>query len=139
MARWLRRLLFGAIIIVGLGYLLYARWVRPLPVIGFEVARGTLIVDVMGTGTVESRTSTVVSAKIQGRLLDLAVDQDDLVEASQVIARLDDSDLARQVEIAQANVEAAEAGVDRLRADQRRTEAILHRAQREDERIRAAF
>ncbi len=138
MARWIRRLLFGAIIIVGLGYLLYARWVRPLPVVGFEVARGTLVVEMMGTGTVEARTSTVVSAKIQGRLLELAVDQGDLVETGQVVARLDDSDLARQVEIAHANVEAAEAGLDRLRADRARTEAVLHRAQREDERVHAA-
>ncbi|MBT8206647.1 MAG: HlyD family efflux transporter periplasmic adaptor subunit, partial [Acidimicrobiia bacterium] len=139
MTRWLRLILFGAILVAGIGYLLYARWFRPIPVSGFEVNDGTLVVEIMGTGTVEARTSTVVSAKIHGRLLELDADQGDHVDSGQIVARLDDSDLARQVEIAQANVEAAEAGLDRLRADRTRAEAVLRRARREDERIRAAF
>ncbi|NNF43691.1 MAG: efflux RND transporter periplasmic adaptor subunit [Phycisphaerales bacterium] len=139
MTRWLRLILFGAILVAGIGYLLYARWFRPIPVSGFEVNDGTLVVEMMGTGTVEARTSTVVSAKIHGRLLELDADQGDHVDSGQIVARLDDSDLARQVEIAQANVEAAEAGLDRLRADRTRAEAVLRRARREDERIRAAF
>lgn len=139
MTRWLRRILFGAILVAGIGYLLYARWFRPIPVTGFEAAAADLVVEVMGTGTVEARTSTVVSAKIQGRVVDLAVDQGDSIESGQVVARLDDSDLARQVEIAQANVEAAEASLDRLRADQGRAQAVLRQARREDERIRQAF
>lgn len=139
MTRWLRNILFGTILIAGLSYLIYARWFRPIPVVGYEVTRGTLVVEMMGTGTIEARTSTVVSAKIQGRLLELLVDQGDSVVADQVVARLDDSDLARQVEIAQANLEAVEAGMDRLRAERARAEAVLHRAGREDERIRATF
>lgn len=137
--QWARRVLFAIILVGAIGYVLYAKWLRPIPVMGHEAVRGTLVVEVMGTGTVEARTSTVISPKIQGRLLELATDQGDPVETGQVIARLDDSDLARQVEIAQANVEAAEAGLDRLRADQTRAEAVLHRARREDERVRTAF
>ncbi|MCA9296161.1 MAG: efflux RND transporter periplasmic adaptor subunit [Phycisphaerales bacterium] len=139
MARWLRRILFVLLLVAGIGYLLYARWFRPIPATGFEVNSSTLVIEMMGTGTVEARTSTVVSAKIQGRLRTLAIDQGEHVEAGQVVASLDDSDLARQVEIAQANVEAAEAGLDRLRADRTRTDAVLRRVQREDERIRDAF
>ncbi|MBT8208115.1 MAG: efflux RND transporter periplasmic adaptor subunit [Acidimicrobiia bacterium] len=139
MTRWLRRILFTAILVVGVGYLLYARWLRPIPVTGFETAPADLVVEVMGTGTVEARTSTVVSAKIQGRVVELSFDQGDSVELGQVVARLDDSDLGRQVEIAQANAEAADASLDRLRADQARAQAVLRQARREDERIRRAY
>ncbi|MDY7108239.1 MAG: efflux RND transporter periplasmic adaptor subunit [Planctomycetota bacterium] len=137
--QWVRRVLFAIILVGAIGYALYAKWLRPIPVVGHEGVQGNLVVEVMGTGTVEARTSTVVSAKIQGRLLELAADQGDQVEGGQVVARLDDSDLARQVEIAQANVEAAEAGVERLRADRTRAEVVLRQAQREDERVRKAF
>jgi len=80
-----------------------------------------------------------VSPKIQGRLIELGADQGDHVASGQVIARLDDGDLLRQVEIAQANAEAAEAGLDRLRADQARAQAVLRQAQRLDERVRKSF
>ncbi len=137
--RWIRNILFIIIVIAGVGYLIYARMFRPTPVVGYEVAGGDLVVEVMGTGTVEARTSTVVSPKIQGRLIELGVDQGDHVTAGQVIARLDDSDLLQQVEIAQANLEAAEASLDRLKAELARSQAVLRQAKREDGRVRKSF
>ena len=137
--RWIRRGLFTAVVVAGVGFLLYARVLKPIPVVGYTVAPADLIVEVMGTGTVEARTSTVVSPKIQGRLVELGVDQGDRVESGQIIARLDDGELIRQVEIAQANAEAAEASLDRLRADRTRAEVVLRQAKRNDERIRQSF
>jgi HlyD family secretion protein len=139
MMRWIQRILFIAILVGGVGYLVYTKKFRPIPVAGYEAAHGKLVVEVMGTGTVQARTSSVVSPKIQGRLIELGVDQGDHVEAGQVIARLDDGDLLHQVEIARANAEAAEAGLDRLKADQARAQAVLRQARHEDERIRKSF
>lgn len=139
MIRWARRILIVLILVAGAGYLIYGQWLRPIEVVGHEVVRGDLVIEVIGTGTVQARTSTVISAKIQGRLLELTADQGDRVAAGELLARLDDSDLARQVEIAQANVEVAEASLDRLRADRSRAGAVLRHAQRDDERIREAY
>ncbi|MDQ7013980.1 MAG: efflux RND transporter periplasmic adaptor subunit [Planctomycetota bacterium] len=139
MKRWVRRILLGALVVVGVGAVVYVRVLRPTPVVGHEVVASDLVVEVMGTGTVEARTSTVVSSKIQGRLLELDVDQGDHVTAGQTIATLDDRDFVRQVEIAQANARAAEAGLERLRADKTRALAVVRQAERLDKRSRESF
>jgi len=139
MLKWTRRVLLTLIIVAGGGSFVYAKWFRPVPVRGYEVALDRLVVEVMGTGTVQARTSTIVSSKIQGRLVGLSVDDGDRVEAGAVIARLDDSDLARQVDVVQATLEATRAGLDRLKADKTRAEAVLRLARRDDEHIRQAF
>jgi len=50
-----------------------------------------------------------VSAKIQGRLAALNVDEGSWVTAGQVIARLDDTDLQAQIDVARAGVQQAAA------------------------------
>ncbi|VAX40814.1 hypothetical protein MNBD_PLANCTO03-571 [hydrothermal vent metagenome] len=139
MKRWFRRVLFTVLLAIGLGYVLYVRILQPIPVVGFEVVVGDLVVEVMGTGTVEARTSTVVSSKIQGRLIELRVDQGDLVTSGQVVAKLDDADFMRQVGIARATSEAAEAGLARLYAEKTRAMAVVRQAKRMDERTRQSF
>ncbi len=139
MKRWARRILLGVLVVAGVGVVLYVRVLRPTPVVGYEVVAGDLVVEVMGTGTVEARTSTVVSSKIQGRLLVLGVDQGDRVTAGQTIATLDDRDFVRQVEIAEANARAAKAGLERLRADKTRALAVVRQAERLDRRSRESF
>ena len=134
-----RKVLFIAVLAVGMGFLIYTRVLKPVPVIGFEAKATGLVVEVMGTGTVQARIATAISPKIQGRLVELSVDQDDRVTAGQVIARLDDADILRQVEIAKANFDAATAGLDRLKADEVRAQAVLRQVEREIERVRKAF
>ena len=46
----------------------------------------------MGTGTLEARVKTTVSARIQERLAEVLVDQGDKVKAGQLLARLDDAE-----------------------------------------------
>ena len=139
MKRWIRRFVFAVVVAGVLGFVLYVRVLRPIPVVGVEAAVGDLVVEVMGTGTIEARTSTVVSPKIQGRLIELGVDQGDHVTAGQVIAKLDDSDFVRQVEIARATAEAAEAGLARLHAEKTRALAVVRQAERMDDRTRQSF
>lgn len=61
------------------------------------------------SGYLVARRKAVVSAKIQGRLAELDVDEGSWVTAGQVIARLDNADLQAQIEVARAGVQQANA------------------------------
>jgi HlyD family secretion protein len=61
------------------------------------------------SGYVVARRKAVVSAKIQGRLADLRVDEGDRVREGQLIARLESNDYEAQVQRAQALLQRAEA------------------------------
>jgi len=61
------------------------------------------------SGYVVARRKAVVSAKIQGRLADLRVEEGDRVREGELIARLESSDYQAQVQRAQALLQRAEA------------------------------
>jgi HlyD family secretion protein len=82
----------------------------------------------MGTGTLEARVKTTISPRIQERLAEVLVDQNDLVQAGQLLARLDDGELNRQVEVATASLAAARAGLERVKTDEARAEAVVKQA-----------
>jgi HlyD family secretion protein len=104
-------------VVLGAALVSYRYAFAPISVRSHEVARGQLIEEVMGTGTLEARTKVTVSTKISGRISAVLVDQGDRVTTGQVLVRLDDSDLRHQVEVEEANVAARKATVDRLIAD----------------------
>jgi RND family efflux transporter MFP subunit len=90
--------------------------------------RGEVVAEVMGTGTLESHVSATISPKISGLVTAVLVDQGDRVEPRQILARLDDSDLSRQVEVAESTLAAASAAVERQEADRARALAVLDQA-----------
>jgi HlyD family secretion protein len=128
MIRIVLRLLIVAVLAGAVVY-----WVRFVPLtVGVSVAgRGPVRSEVPGTGHLIARTKATISAKIQGRLVEVSVDQNDRVTTGQLLARLDDSDVKQQVGVAKANLEAARATVDRATADSRRTDAVIQLAQLE--------
>ena len=63
------------------------------------------------SGYVVARRKAIVSAKIQGRLAALSVDEGSPVRAGEVIARLDNGDLVAQIGVARAQLQRAEADV----------------------------
>jgi len=83
------------------------------------------------SGYVVARRKAVVSAKIQGRLADLRVEEGARVREGEVIARLESQDYDAQVRRAQAQVQQAEAQIASGRAAIRRAEADLAEAQRQ--------
>lgn len=109
---------------------------RPSPALAHSVARGPVIAEVMGTGTLEARVRTTLGSKVAGRIEAILVDQGQRVKANQVLVRLDGADLKRQVEVARADQAAAKAAVTRAEADKTRFQAVLTAALREHERIR---
>jgi HlyD family secretion protein len=91
--------------------------------------------DVLGTGTLEARVKTQVSARIQERLVEVLVDQGDTVKKGQLLAKLDDAELRQQVAIAQASFAAAKQTAQRVEADLARSQAVLEQARKDAKRL----
>jgi RND family efflux transporter MFP subunit len=83
------------------------------------------------SGYVVARRKAVVSAKIQGRLAELDVDEGTRVLEGDVIARLESEDYDAQVGRARAQVQQADAQIASGQAAIRRAEAELAEAQRQ--------
>lgn len=114
-------------------------WVSftPISVAQHQVQRGEMVAEVMGTGTLEAHVKVTVSSKIAGRVAEVLVDQGDRVPKGRLLVRLDDEELRQQVAIAQANREAAQAGVARLITDQDRATAVVEQARKSHARVDA--
>ncbi len=132
--RWAWRGVKAVAVVAAISVAVY--WVRflPIQVRQQQVARGELRAEVMGTGTLEARVKASMSPKISGRVRAIAVDQGDAVSSGQVLVTLDDDELQQQVEIAQANLETAQAAIDRLKSDEVRAAATLTAAKSEHQR-----
>jgi RND family efflux transporter MFP subunit len=83
------------------------------------------------SGYVVARRKAVVSAKIQGRLEELHVEEGSRVREGDVIARLESRDFAAQVARAKARVDGVRAQIERADASIARAEADLAEARRQ--------
>jgi multidrug efflux pump subunit AcrA (membrane-fusion protein) len=80
------------------------------------VERGTMLVAVSASGSVEPQTRVSLAFESPGRVTEVTVEVGDTVAAGDVLARLDDRQLALQVRQAQAALALAEAQLDQLQA-----------------------
>jgi RND family efflux transporter MFP subunit len=91
------------------------------------------------SGYVVARRKAVVSAKIQGRLAELKVEEGSRVREGEVIARLEDADYLAQVQQREAAVQRAEADLEEFRRQLRLTEKLAaEQVLAEDQREAAA-
>jgi len=91
--------------------------IRPAPVSGSATVLNA-------SGYVEPRRRATVAAKITGRVTEVLVEEGMRVEAGQVLARLDDSDTRRRLQVSRADREVARANIAELEVslvDARRT------------------
>jgi len=86
----------------------------------------------LGVGTVRPRSWTQVSSRIQQVIIELPVQEGDPVRAGQLLARLDDQQLAAQERAAAAEHAATQEGL-------RQAEAGLHLAEAEAELARTTY
>jgi HlyD family secretion protein len=107
----------------------------PVPVAAHEIKPATIVAEVMGTGTLEARVKTTISPRIQERLAEVLVDQNDPVKAGQLLARLDDGELKQQVEVSTAALSAARATAERVRVDEARAQAVEKLARLDHQRV----
>lgn len=107
----------------------------PVPVVAHEIKAGNIVAEVMGTGTLEARVKTTISPRIQERLAEVLVDQDEPVRAGQLLARLDDGELRQQVEVSLAALSTARATAERVRVDEVRAQAVERQARLNHARV----
>ena len=90
--------------------------------------RGTLLVTVSASGSIEPQTRVSLAFEGAGRVAEVQVEVGDRVEASDVLAQLDTRQLALQVQQAQAAVDLAEAQLAQLQAGVRPDEVTAAEA-----------
>ncbi len=133
--RWRRTGLKILVVAALAGLLVYKLKFSPAPVVSHLIERGPVVAEVMGTGTLEARVKTTISPRIQERLAEVLVDQGDPVSTGQLLARLDDGELKRQVEVSEAALASAKATADRVRVDEARAQAVEQQVQLDYKRV----
>src|SRR5512141_2372267 len=94
-----------AVVLVGAGAgAAYWRLRGPVPVEVVHPTRGPAIDAIYATGTVEPTVMLPIAPRTTGRLIERNVDEGSVVRKGQVLARLDDADLASTVDELQARV-----------------------------------
>jgi len=91
------------------------------------------------SGYLVARRKAVVSAKIQGRLAELDVDEGSWVTAGQVIARLDNADLQALIEVARAGVQQANADLAEKQRQLRLTRGLASDGVVSQDQLQAAM
>ena len=127
--RWPALLLLPAALFLGGAYFLRLQN-RPIEVATTRVTKAEVSAESAGassagapllnaSGYIVARRKAVVSAKIQGRLSSLRVEEGSRVREGEIIARLEDRDYLAQVERAEAAVQRAEADLAEARRQAR--------------------
>ncbi len=123
---WRKRLGLGALAVAALALVGYvftqAGPLAPVRVTTTTVANGTVQPAIFGIGTVEARTSWNLGPTATGRVLSVAVDVGDMVQAGQVLAEMDPVDQ-------DARLAALDAAAQRARSAQGAAQALLAEAQ----------
>ena len=83
----------------------------------------------IASGFVVARRKATIAAEVTGKVVELLVDEGNVVEAGQVLAKLDDILADKDYVLAQARAEASDAAVAAIAADLRDAERILNRTQ----------
>jgi RND family efflux transporter MFP subunit len=136
--RWsvfVRRTFKWGLVAAVIGGAVYWLRFKPVPVRSHEIVTGTVTEEVMGTGTLEARVSVTIGPKISGRIAAVFADQGDIVMTGDELARLEDDELRQQVAIARADVDAAQAAIERLKVDKERANVVLAQAEKNFRRV----
>lgn len=115
----------AVVLLAGLAaFAAYLFFLQPRAVDTVPAAEGAVPVRVTGPGTVQARVNATLSARVTASVVALGADEGDAVKAGQLLATLDDRDLAArkaaivaQQETLKRNIEAARAGVAKAQAE----------------------
>lgn len=104
------------------------------------VTRGTIVLGVSATGTVEAASQVEVRSRATGQVTRVLVDEGQRVRKGQVLVELDDPDARAAVESRKASLRSAEAAVAsaQARLDELRAGATTYERQQADEAVRQA-
>src|SRR6266550_2450099 len=131
-SRWLRRIILWTVIIAVLiaGFLFLKDYLNP----GIEVQLATASLTspaqanavLTASGYVVARRKAAVASKGTGTLMFLGVEEGDRVKKGQVIARLEDSDVAATLQRARENLRVAEADLKDAKQSLERERILLN-------------
>ncbi|MFH1090891.1 MAG: efflux RND transporter periplasmic adaptor subunit [Pseudomonadota bacterium] len=114
---------------------------QPDPYMTVAVTRGSLLVSIKATGTVEPEEVVDVGAQVAGQILSFGkdangktVDYGSVIEDGTILAKIDDSLYQSELTQAEAQVQSAKAGVLRAEADLKQFKAKLQQAWRDWQR-----
>ncbi len=113
------------LVAVGLASAIWFLLHRPTPVQAQRPRHGELFVEVFGTGTLESKVVTAVSAKIVGKVVDVLVDQGDNVTTGQLLARLENRDFEDAARVAAAQCDQARSELAKATAELQRRRSLM--------------
>jgi multidrug efflux pump subunit AcrA (membrane-fusion protein) len=101
----------GAVLLVAAVAVLVLRFRSEIPVDVFEARKGPIeeIVTAVSAGTVKSRRDATISAEVGGRVVEVRVREGDPVRKEEILARLSDPELSKQVDASRAEAAQAEA------------------------------
>jgi HlyD family secretion protein len=131
----LRKILTWLAIAAAVALIAYRVNFSPVSVSKHALSSGEVRAEVLGTGTLEARVKTTISPRVSEQLAEVLVDQGDTVKAGQLLARLDDGELRRQVEVAEATLAAARATTERVQVDEVRARAVEQQSRQNHKRI----
>ena len=114
---WLVVLALAATLIYFFGF-------RAIAVQHIRLDKGVVLVEALGTGSIESRRTGEVSFEVTGRVASILVDQGDLVQKGQELARLDDQSFKAELSLAQQELALANSSLVRLKADIEQAKAV---------------
>jgi len=132
-----RSIFAGVTAVAGVVVAFYYAVLRPIDVRSHPVVRETVVVEALGTGSVESRRTANVSFEVTGRVTTIHVDQGDRVKKGQLLAAIDDRTFRAEIALAEQDVELSKSTSRRHEADITRAEAVLEGAKGGLERIRS--
>jgi HlyD family secretion protein len=76
------------------------------------VKRGDFVIKINASGNLESLLTIQVKSNVEGEILKLAVKDGDLVEKGQVLIKINDEQIREEMNQAEANVSASQAGLE---------------------------
>lgn len=144
---WTKRKLFAillsAAVIAAAGSAAYLRLWRAVPVPVVTVADGSVPVRITGPGTMQARVPVTLASRITATVARLEADVGDAIRRGQVLAVLDDRDLAARRAVAGSQQDVLERNLAAARATIAKAQADLALAQsrhrRDSELLRAGF
>ncbi|MBI1850237.1 MAG: efflux RND transporter periplasmic adaptor subunit, partial [Planctomycetes bacterium] len=132
----IRRVATMVVLVAASAAAAYFVFFKPRPVRAHAVDRGEAVVEVLGTGSIESRRTIDLGFEVTARVVRLDVDQGDLVKKDQELAAVDPTTFRAAVAVATENLKLAEAAIERLASDVARGEAVLEGAEANIRRVR---
>lgn len=119
------------ILIIGGGFAYYkfSTAKKPIQYTTEEVMRGKLIQTVTATGAIESADEINLSFKAPGRIISLPYKEGTKVKAGQKLAQIDDSAARAQINQFRANLKAAQADLERVKAGSSNEDIMINEEQ----------